>query len=227
MRSLWPSMESSPVDATATLAPLLAWSPCATSGMECKKLDVARTQLSSARSLLRTVTRYNRQLEAKLGGPRRPSSRSPWPAGVPVAVSRELVLRLRATFRVADVDGNGFVDRWELRRLLRLCGVVLDEDRLLALLDRLDLDGDGRVDYEEFLVAFAATAALRRRGSSRDNGGKTDVDRWCRSTTRSSATGPGATQGRPRTPRRAGTPAERPPAGARRARGEKDQGTHC
>ena len=28
---------------------------------------------------------------------------------------------LRAAFRAADVDGNGFVDRWEMRRLLRQC----------------------------------------------------------------------------------------------------------
>lgn len=44
----------------------------------------------------------------------------------------------------------GFLDSRNLRRFLRNMGVLLTKGELVALIRRIDLDGDAKISYEEF-----------------------------------------------------------------------------
>uniref|UniRef100_A0A7S4W203 EF-hand domain-containing protein n=1 Tax=Alexandrium monilatum TaxID=311494 RepID=A0A7S4W203_9DINO len=57
--------------------------------------------------------------------------------------------KLKELFRRFDVNGDGAIDRGELTRVLEMCGVpVMD---INALIDCVDRNGDGVVQYDEFI----------------------------------------------------------------------------
>lgn len=53
-------------------------------------------------------------------------------------------------FKVFDMDGNGFIDKHELRYTMRRLGENLSEDDIKAMFKEADLNGDGLIDYKEF-----------------------------------------------------------------------------
>jgi Ca2+-binding EF-hand superfamily protein len=62
---------------------------------------------------------------------------------------------LAAFFAQLDADGNGALDRDELKRALMLIGLQkIDFD---AAFDALDIDGDGMVTFEEFNAALPSS----------------------------------------------------------------------
>ena len=58
--------------------------------------------------------------------------------------------RLVDLFRQLDKDGSMSVTRDELRDGLKSIGVPMDDRQLTDLIDILDEDGDGEIDYGEF-----------------------------------------------------------------------------
>ena len=44
----------------------------------------------------------------------------------------------------------GYLDARNLRRFLRNMGVLMSKHELVALIRRIDLDGDAKISYEEF-----------------------------------------------------------------------------
>ncbi|KAK3087124.1 hypothetical protein FSP39_002024 [Pinctada imbricata] len=53
----------------------------------------------------------------------------------------------REAFRVFDMDGNGFIDKHELRYTMRRLGENLSEEDIKAMFKEADLNGDGLIDY--------------------------------------------------------------------------------
>jgi len=51
-------------------------------------------------------------------------------------------------FRVFDMDGNGYIDKHELKCVMRRLGENLSEDDLKAMFSEADLNGDGLIDFE-------------------------------------------------------------------------------
>uniref|UniRef100_A0A0E0MJA8 EF-hand domain-containing protein n=1 Tax=Oryza punctata TaxID=4537 RepID=A0A0E0MJA8_ORYPU len=62
---------------------------------------------------------------------------------------------LREAFRVFDKDQNGFISPDELRHVMANLGDPLSDDELAEMLREADSDGDGQINYTEFVKAKA------------------------------------------------------------------------
>jgi len=58
--------------------------------------------------------------------------------------------QIREAFQVFDGDGNGFINRGELSSVMMNLGIELDAEEIQSLIDEVDQDGDGQINYEEF-----------------------------------------------------------------------------
>merc|ERR1712013_427951 len=54
-------------------------------------------------------------------------------------------------FRVFDKDGNGFISAQELRHVMTSLGEKLTDDEADEMIREADLNGDGQIDYQEFV----------------------------------------------------------------------------
>lgn len=58
---------------------------------------------------------------------------------------------LRDAFKVFDQDNNGYIDAAELQTILSNMGENLPMDQVEDMIREADLNGDGLIDYEEFI----------------------------------------------------------------------------
>ncbi|KAL5008516.1 hypothetical protein ScPMuIL_014097 [Solemya velum] len=58
---------------------------------------------------------------------------------------------LREAFKMFDRDGNGFIDADELRICMMNLGEKLTKEEVEEMIKEVDIDFDGRMDYEEFV----------------------------------------------------------------------------
>nr|7VUR_A Chain A, AlleyCat [Homo sapiens]7VUR_B Chain B, AlleyCat [Homo sapiens]7VUS_A Chain A, AlleyCat [Homo sapiens]7VUS_B Chain B, AlleyCat [Homo sapiens]7VUS_C Chain C, AlleyCat [Homo sapiens]7VUS_D Chain D, AlleyCat [Homo sapiens] len=63
---------------------------------------------------------------------------------------------LREQFRVEDKDGNGYISAAELRIVMTNRGEPLTDEEVDELHRETDIDGDGQVNYEEFVQRMTA-----------------------------------------------------------------------
>ena len=59
---------------------------------------------------------------------------------------------------IAFQDGNGFINRQELRVVMQNLGEKLTDDEIECLIDDVDIDGDGQINYEEFYIMMTSTS---------------------------------------------------------------------
>lgn len=64
--------------------------------------------------------------------------------------------RLKSSFAQKDLDGDGFIDKTELAKALVASGIIATEDTVRGLMESIDANKDGKVDFEEFR-AFSET----------------------------------------------------------------------
>jgi calcium-dependent protein kinase len=60
-----------------------------------------------------------------------------------------------SAFRAFDLDGNGSIDKQELKMVMDASAagaVALPEEKIKALIKDADKDGDGKIDFEEFMA---------------------------------------------------------------------------
>ena len=55
---------------------------------------------------------------------------------------------MRASFKVFDINGDGFIDSCELRQTLKSFGNQMTEEEVSKMLTSADSNNDGRIDYE-------------------------------------------------------------------------------
>ena len=60
--------------------------------------------------------------------------------------------------KIAFQDGNGFINRQELRVVMQNLGEKLTDDEIECLIDDVDIDGDGQINYEEFYIMMTSTS---------------------------------------------------------------------
>ncbi|KAL5014105.1 hypothetical protein ScPMuIL_008375 [Solemya velum] len=53
-------------------------------------------------------------------------------------------------FRMFDKDGNNYIDKKELKRVMSELGETLSEDEISEMLRIADSNKDGKIDYQEF-----------------------------------------------------------------------------
>uniref|UniRef100_A0A667ZR49 Calcium binding protein 7 n=1 Tax=Myripristis murdjan TaxID=586833 RepID=A0A667ZR49_9TELE len=70
-----------------------------------------------------------------------------------------LQTEIREAFKVFDRDGNGFISKQELGMAMRSLGYMPNEVELEVIIQRLDMDGDGQVDFEEFVTLLGPKLA--------------------------------------------------------------------
>ncbi|XP_075956530.1 calcium-binding protein 8-like [Anarhichas minor] len=68
------------------------------------------------------------------------------------SITVEELDEIREAFKVLDHDGNGFISKQELGMAMRSLGYMPSEVELAIIMQRLDMDGDGQVDFEEFMT---------------------------------------------------------------------------
>lgn len=59
-------------------------------------------------------------------------------------------------FRVFDWDGNGLISAAELRHVMTNLGEKLTDEEVDEMIKEADLDGDGHINYEEFVRMMMA-----------------------------------------------------------------------
>ncbi|GMJ06659.1 calmodulin 1, TOUCH 1 [Hibiscus trionum] len=63
---------------------------------------------------------------------------------------------LREAFKVFDKDQNGFISAAELRHVMANLGENLTDEEVDEMIREADTDGDGQVNYEEFVRMMLA-----------------------------------------------------------------------
>ena len=58
---------------------------------------------------------------------------------------------IREAFKVFDKDGNGLISANELRHVMTSLGEKLTDEEVDEMMREADIDGDGFVNYEEFV----------------------------------------------------------------------------
>ncbi|XP_065294671.1 calmodulin-like [Dermacentor albipictus] len=63
---------------------------------------------------------------------------------------------IREAFRVFDRDGKGFIVAAELRHVMTTLGEKLTNEEVDAMIREADVDGDGQINYEEFVTLMTS-----------------------------------------------------------------------
>ncbi|XP_012682832.1 guanylyl cyclase-activating protein 1 [Clupea harengus] len=78
--------------------------------------------------------------------------------------------KLRWYFKLYDVDGSGCIDRDELHLIIRSIHAISgtdyemsDEDFTNMVFDKIDINGDGELSYEEFMEGIQSDEKLLER----------------------------------------------------------------
>ena len=63
-------------------------------------------------------------------------------------------MEMREVFRLVDRDHSGQIDKNELAQLLKLVNIRADEHRVQVIMDEVDDNGSGLVEWNEFLATM-------------------------------------------------------------------------
>ena len=61
------------------------------------------------------------------------------------------VENLRRTFEIFDTDGSGKISSTELKQVMEKLGEQLDDFQISEMIREADKDGDGEIDFDEFV----------------------------------------------------------------------------
>ncbi|XP_074641368.1 neo-calmodulin-like [Tubulanus polymorphus] len=67
------------------------------------------------------------------------------------ALSEELIAELKEAFEIYDTNGDGHISKSEIANVMRRMGLLYSDSELDEMLAEIDSDGDGTVDFGEFL----------------------------------------------------------------------------
>ncbi|XP_033728846.1 calmodulin-like [Pecten maximus] len=68
----------------------------------------------------------------------------------------DAVSEMKEAFEVFDRDGDGFLDRDDIRKAMSGLGVSLTEPEVTEMMEVADTDKDGRLNYKEFVAMLTS-----------------------------------------------------------------------
>ena len=80
---------------------------------------------------------------------------------------RVLRERLRFEFDRQDADGSGYLDKGEIRSALMSTRTIARDEDIDMLMEAMDADGDGRIDFEEFVQFAKGVETLTNKNASK------------------------------------------------------------
>ncbi|XP_069109317.1 calmodulin-beta-like [Argopecten irradians] len=84
---------------------------------------------------------------------------------------------LRQAFRVFDKTGCGYISASDLRAVLQCMGEDLTEDEIDEMIAEVDIDGDGRIDFEEFIACMCEDGEDGKKGQNNTADGTKTTDK--------------------------------------------------
>ncbi|TRM65091.1 hypothetical protein BD626DRAFT_490877 [Schizophyllum amplum] len=142
--------------------------------------------IMGARSLLSHL--FSRRSAAPAAPPPTPSPAAPRAdAETPMdgPLSKDQLLELKDAFASFDRDGNGMITVDELRSVMNSLNRRPTDEQLMAMIDKVDVDGDGRVNFREFLMLMGADASFFRPDDMAVDGAPSAADKEAREIFRS------------------------------------------
>jgi len=58
---------------------------------------------------------------------------------------------LKEAFKIFDRDKDGFIDMKELKKVANMLGATLSKEEVDEFMKEADIDGNGKLDYDEFV----------------------------------------------------------------------------
>jgi Ca2+-binding EF-hand superfamily protein len=78
-----------------------------------------------------------------------------------IKTQAEMENELKQSFKVFDSNNDGYINASELRKMMAVMGEKLTDAEADALIRTWDKDGDGRIDYNEFVKAMIADNSFK------------------------------------------------------------------
>ncbi|XP_048558076.1 probable calcium-binding protein CML22 [Triticum urartu] len=101
--------------------------------------------------------------------PAPPPAASPAPSKMSPSVKAADRAELARVFELFDRNGDGRITREELEDSLGKLGIPVPGDELAAMIARIDADGDGCVDVEEFGELYRTIMSTSSGGDQKDS----------------------------------------------------------
>ncbi|CAM4680163.1 unnamed protein product [Leuciscus chuanchicus] len=83
-------------------------------------------------------------------------------------LSEEMISEFKAAFDMFDTDGGGDISTKELGTVMRMLGQNPTREELDAIIEEVDEDGSGTIDFEEFLVMMVHQLKEDQAGKSEE-----------------------------------------------------------
>ncbi|KAI5824981.1 EF-hand [Schizophyllum commune Tattone D] len=78
------------------------------------------------------------------------------------SLTKDQLLEVKDAFESFDRDGNGMITVDELRGVMHSLNRRPTDEQIMEMIDKVDVDGDGRVNFREFLMLMGADASFFR-----------------------------------------------------------------
>uniref|UniRef100_A0A4W2E8H7 Troponin C, skeletal muscle n=1 Tax=Bos indicus x Bos taurus TaxID=30522 RepID=A0A4W2E8H7_BOBOX len=83
-------------------------------------------------------------------------------------LSEEMIAEFKAAFDMFDADGGGDISVKELGTVMRMLGQTPTKEELDAIIEEVDEDGSGTIDFEEFLVMMVRQMKEDAKGKTEE-----------------------------------------------------------
>jgi len=81
-------------------------------------------------------------------------------------LSSEMIAEFKMAFDIFDHDGGGDINTNELGRVMKLLGQSPSKDELDQIVEAVDVDGSGSIDFDEFLIMMVMQLKEENKSAS-------------------------------------------------------------